>query len=100
MDAFIAEAYKLSPQLYMVCMTKNCTLCSLQGQPEAATQGLKFDLTPIDQRDYIQRRSLFDVPTGGKVCNPIPFEIVFWVSFIVYEVNWISMLSYLCLPAI
>jgi hypothetical protein len=55
MDAFIAEAYKLFAQLYMVCMTKLCTLCSWQGQPEAATQGLKFDLTPADQRDYSQR---------------------------------------------
>jgi hypothetical protein len=54
MDAFIAEAYKLFAQLYMVCMTKLCTLCSWQGQPEATTQGLKFDLTPADQRDYSQ----------------------------------------------
>jgi hypothetical protein len=77
-------------------MTKLCTLCSWQGQPEAATQGPKFDLTPAYQRDYSQRRSLFDVPTGGKVCNPIPFQIVFWVSFIVDVVIWIFLLSYLC----
>jgi hypothetical protein len=76
MDAFIAEAYKLFAQLYMVCMTKLCTLCSWQGQPEAATQGLKFDLTPADQRDYSQRRSLFDVPTGGKVSNSISDSIL------------------------
>jgi hypothetical protein len=80
-------------------MTKLCTLCSWQGQPDAATQGLKFDLTPTDKRDYSQRRSLFDVPTGGKV-NPIPFQIVFWVSFIVDAVIWISLLSYLCYAAI